>query len=356
MYPEQCQLRNSEAYLGQPSGAAEYCAGRLYALPNDTDQHIQRLQRNLNYYRARLGNESNQLTLEHTVNRALCMATAAPIYHLIELEADRRFLNAFDGRFLDTVAYVDGLDDYVPPITLNDEYAEFARFSGMVNSWAVDRVLKQVQDSTNPYHKTWQYFGSFLPDFAATEARIRGYQRPTDPIVAVRQVFNALGTDNALPFLMQVVFQFWEKRDLRGAGITEELLCYEEELSWGARTRRSFFGQHFPSEQIDATLDCPYKPTGKNTFTDGSWGNHGALWVNPSLDSLSNLGGFCPAAVELTSPVEEGRLLIEAMFEAIARHTRSRLQTRLYGTAMAAELSLIRSILLLDRTIIKRFQ
>lgn len=353
---ERRQLKTEEIYYQQPSELGEGYGYHLYTSPEKSDEFLVAQIEKLDAYYEIMLSDTNELPLRHSINRSLMMSTGAPLYHLMELEADRRFLDAFKGDKLDVDTYVRGLPEYTyHQPEMEGEYGRFANITGAVNMAAVNSVLESLQDSDNVYRRVWELFCIVAPEFAQTELEYRGYERPADPKELLRRVFANLGGDTIVGLLAQSAYHF-HSQGLRGAAITNKLFYHLEELSLAARKKRASSNVHFPHpvSQEGTTPACPFKPTSKHTFTDNGFGTFASLWHRSSgINDFDEISGFCPAVVDLKPTIEEAQYVVEAMHERVAPHVRKRLFGRMYGTSTAAELSLIRSIYLLDKTVIK---
>ncbi len=293
-------------------------------------------------------------------NRGRYKIASGPLYHLAEVYADARFVNAVHGREFDLDTYTDGLDTSVhtPIFPHINAFHDCAQIEGSVNREATDAIIAEVSADTNhPHYAVWQAYARVLPDFAASEKEVRGWDRPTDPEQDFRRSFQYIPEETIMPLVVRLAEHYYNRGAATGKALANLLLRKSPELAWSSTKSRQFFIGLFPdaSSCPHATAVQPYPIDKPLPFTDG-YNKHGTLWTREDLTvDPGETSTFCPlsSSIEMRSALERDRGIVNAMFAYQSRFTvRNFHRGRHPDSGSGAELHLIRTISVLGQTVI----
>jgi hypothetical protein len=304
------------------------------------------------------------LEIQHGKNRTIHKAVIAPLCHEIELIADKRFLGATRYGELDTARYTHGTPQHEPVFPFEGAYAEYATIEGRVDAAAAEQFLDSLfSNDQHPLRPIWEAYQDIAPQFAVSEQKVRGFNRPLDPIQALRRITTYLGEHTILSFVMPTAFYYRHTQNLSGTRLTEKLLSKSEQLAWASTLSRnvreisssgSGAGETlFPGPGVaeGTTEACPFVSSKRSLFYDDIWSP--GLWNRPYLrHGPREFPGYCP----LSSSSEldpRTRSHVNIVTRMLRKRGVPNIVNREKGVASGSELHLIRSITLLGQTVFK---
>jgi hypothetical protein len=208
--------------LYQPPQLAENAARRLYRAPDRTATVVGQLALDYDHYVTAAHLDPMSLEIQHGKNRTIHKAVIAPLCHEIELIADKRFLGATRYGELDTARYTHGTPQHEPVFPFEGAYAEYATIEGRVDAAAAEQFLDSLfSNDRHPLRPIWEAYQDIAPQFAVSEQKVRGFNRPLDPIQALRRITTYLGEHTILSFVMPTAFYYRHTQNLSGTRLTE---------------------------------------------------------------------------------------------------------------------------------------
>jgi hypothetical protein len=341
---------------------ADGFAAHIYADPGNVDAWMDELDNKLGLYVSDVGLNTGDVSVQHVINRARHKAVSASLFHLAELAAGRRFLDAWDPatRSLDLEAYTHNAPEPAPthyPFT--GPYKHYLAIESSVDSAAIAATLEAVQDPEHTYHPVWKAYTRVQPEFAKTDYVVRGFERAETPAADLTETATNVTAHTLIRVIMPTVLQLRRDTTLNGDAIAGRIMTRSEELSWISTLSRRSLLARFPDagESAHTTPNCPYVIGERDTYISDLPGN--SFWDRPDLqDSPRESSSYCPVSnnTELLSEREEDVETTDAIYAIPAAFGARRRLSHVSGAGCAAEMHIIRSIPVLGKTILAAFE